>query len=383
VFKLLKGGHCYVPAYTGINDVLVVRGKIFKIQKDIPENYLPEMQVIDCRNKIICPGFIDQHVHIIGGGGEDGPFSRVPEVMLGELFNAGITTLVGLLGVDGITRSITGLLAKARALEAEGITTFIYTGSYTIPPATITGKVMTDIAIIDKVIGIGEIAISDHRSAHPTLQQLRELASETRVGGLLGGKAGVMHIHLGDGKEGLVPLIELIRNSDFPLDMFVPTHLNRNRRLLNQALDFAMEGGNIDLTAGEVTGNGLSVPDALTLLLNKGVDIKRITVSSDANGSIPGSDGRSIEVGKAGELLKDIRTCITINHLDVEDVLKTVTCNAAARLGLYPGKGTLACGSDADILVLDKDDLTLKMVIANGDICVENGILQKKGRFEH
>ncbi|NMA15289.1 MAG: beta-aspartyl-peptidase, partial [Clostridia bacterium] len=223
VCKLLKNGYCLTPENPGKKDILIVAEKIYKIGEEISNQGLfDDVEVIDCSGKLVCPGIIDLHVHITGGGGEDGPGSRIPEVMLSDLISAGVTTVVGVLGVDSITRSIAGLLAKAKSLEAEGITAYIYTGSYGIPLVTLTGKVVSDIALINEVLGIGEYAISDYRSVYPSIHRLSELAAEVKVGGLLGGKAGIIHIHVGDGKEGLTPLFKLLEESDFPKKMFVP-----------------------------------------------------------------------------------------------------------------------------------------------------------------
>ncbi|MCR4435024.1 MAG: beta-aspartyl-peptidase [Clostridiales bacterium] len=381
-FKLLKGGHCLAPEDMGRKDLLLVLDKIYRVEENIPLDFIPDMEVIDCTGKLICPGFIDQHLHITGGGGEEGPASRIPELMLGDIISSGITTVVGVLGLDGITRSIPGLLAKARALTEEGITAYIYTGSYGLPAITLTGKVSTDIGLIDQIIGVGEIAIADSRSSHPTVQQLRELACEARTGALIGAKAGVVHIHVGDGKEGLVPLFSLTEESDFPMDMFVPTHLNRNKRLLNQAVEYAGKGGKIDLTAGETDDTGYSVPSALELLLKNGVPVENITVSSDGNGSVPSRNGNPPGVGKAKQLYEDIRGCILGRGMDAGTVLKTVTSNVARTLKIYPQKGVLSSGSDADILVLDKYDFSIHTLLAGGEVFIENGRTVKKGRFE-
>jgi len=382
IFKLLKNGTCYIPEFIGKKDILVVQNKIYKIENHIDESVVPDLEIIDCSGKIVCPGLIDQHIHITGGGGEEGPGSRIPEIMLSECLTAGITTAVGVLGADSITRNISGLLAKARALEEEGLNTYIYTGSYRIPTATLTGSVMSDIDLIDKIIGVGEIAVSDHRSSHPSLDMLKAVASEARMGGLVGKKAGVVHIHVGDGKKGLEPVIELVANSDFPIEMFVPTHLNRNRTLFFQAIEYAKMGGNIDLTAGETNETGYAVPDALKLLADAGVDMDRVTVSSDANGSIPAKEGCGPGVGRADELINDIRSSILSGKLTVEQALKTVTVNVAKVLKLYPKKGVIRPGSDADILVFGKEDLKLDKVFVNGEQFVNNGKVQKWGRYE-
>ncbi len=382
MFKLLKGGHCYTPIDIGIKDILIACGKILKIEENIYQDVLWDLEVINCRNKVVCPGFIDQHVHILGGGGEDGPASRIPEITLSDLTTAGVTTVVGVLGVDGLTRSTGELLTKARALQAEGVSTFIYTGNYSIPTATLTGSVMKDIGFIDKIIGVGEIAISDHRSSHPTVQMLKSIAAEARVGGLIGGKAGIVHIHVGDGKGGLKPLFNLIDESDFPLEMFVPTHINRNKVLFGQGLEFAERGGYIDITAGEKSGKGYSVPEALDILFTNGADMEKITVSSDGNGSIPAGENGSIGIGKVSQLYEDIKNCILDGKIGTEVVLKTVSSNVAKVLKIFPRKGALFNGSDADILVLGRDDLSIDKLLIDGEIYIDSGNIVKKGRYE-
>jgi beta-aspartyl-dipeptidase (metallo-type) len=411
VFKLLKNAHCFTPQDIGIKDILVIFHKICLIEDDICstdiKNFFRKQkgEVIDCSGLIAVPGFIDQHVHIVGGGGEHGPLSRTPEINLSDITMAGVTTVVGVLGFDSVTRSISGLLAKARALENEGISTCIYTGSYGIPPATLTGKVLTDIALIDKVVGVGEIAISDHRSSHPSLATLREIAVEARTGGMLGGKAGIVHIHVGDGKEGLNPVFQLLEESDFPVEMFVPTHINRNPELFGQGIRFLRAGGNIDLTAGEK--KGLSVPHALERIRSEGFSLDHVTITSDGNGSIGGetkteTNGQSNnqnysqvntgskhrEPGKPGiqkmeDLLKDFRKAALEQKIPLTDLLKTITTNPARILKMFPKKGTLAPGSDADILILRPHDLKVEMLLSQGDILIKEEKPVKKGTYEN
>ncbi len=372
MLKLLKGAECFAPAYLGKKDLLISFGTICLIEDSIPGNLVSGMEVFDLKGSIICPAFIDQHVHITGGGGEEGPASRIPEIGLEDIVSAGVTTVVGILGTDGITRSVAGLMAKAMALEAQGLTTYIYTGSYGIPTSTLTGKPESDLVFVDKVIGVGEVAIADYRSSHPSLELIRALASQTRLGGMIGGKAGVMHIHVGDGREGLDVLKRLLGESDLPVEMFVPTHVNRNKRLFGQALEYAVSGGNIDLTAGMSSGKGISVREALAILVSAGVDLKKVTVSSDGNGSVHAAEGNGLG-GKVAALADDIRKCMLDGKIGPEIAIRTVTSNVADVLKLSPGKGYLAPGSDADILVLDGSSLEIKKVFARGRLLFENG----------
>jgi len=390
MFTLLKNAEIYTPDQAGTNDLLIAGSRIAAIRPNIsiPKG-LPDLQEIDCSDKILCPGFIDQHVHISGGGGEGGPASRTPEINLSMLTMAGITTVIGLLGVDGITRSMAELLTKARALEEEGITAYIYTGAYEIPTRTLTGNVRSDLVLIDKVIGTGEIAISDHRSAQPSMEMLTKLASEARVGGLLGKKPGIVHLHLGDGKQRLSLLFEILKNTDIPVSQFVPTHVNRLDSLFDEAIEFLELGGNIDLTAGITKENespyALEVHEALTRLVNAKAALNQVTVSSDANGSMPqfAKDGRlvGISVGSAAELWKDIAKAVRKNIIPLPTALALITRNVANLLKLSPVKGIIAVDSDADIILLDKEYI-IDTVIAKGKLMVQNGQAVVKGYFE-
>jgi beta-aspartyl-dipeptidase (metallo-type) len=385
VFKLFKNAHCFTPFDIGKKDILVIFNKICLIEDDISienlKNCFPLSggEVFDCSGLLAVPGFIDQHVHIAGGGGEQGPLSRTPEIMLSDIISAGVTTVVGVLGFDSVTRNISGLLAKARSLENEGISTVIYTGSYGIPTATLTGRVLTDIALIDKVVGVGEIAISDHRSSHPSLASLREIAAEARSGGMLGGKAGVVHLHVGDGREGLNPLFQLLEESDFPAEMFVPTHINRNPELFSQGINFLRIGGNIDLTAGEK--KGISVPAALTRLVSEGFSLDQVTITSDGNGST-GGDSTKPGMARVLDLLQDFRQVAREKEIPFEMLLKTVATNPARILKMYPRKGTLTPGGDADILFLTPDDFQVEILLSLGEILIKEGKIMKKGTFE-
>jgi len=243
VWVLLKNAKLFCPEYTENSDMLIVGTSIAAIGKNLSLPDFVEGEVIDLQGKTLVPGFIDAHVHICGGGGEAGPASRTPELQLSQLTRSGITTVVGCLGTDSVSRSLAELLVKANALQEEGISTYIYSGAYRVPMKTLLPTLEQDLVLIEKVIGAGEIAISDHRSAHPQISQLEQLASEARVGGMLGGKAGIVHVHLGEGKRGLQPIWTILEQSDIPITQFVPTHMNRTRNLLEQGMKFLSVGG--------------------------------------------------------------------------------------------------------------------------------------------
>lgn len=388
-FTLLKNAHVIAPEDLGVKDILVAGEKIAMIGEDLSLPAVYDCEVVDCEGNYVVPGFIDSHVHLIGGGGEGGYATRTPEIQLTDITTSGVTTVLGLLGTDGVTRHVASLLAKARGLEDEGITAYIYSGSYEIPTPTITGCVRNDIILIDKVIGTGEIAMCDHRSSQSPKEAYQQITAEARVGGMLSGKAGVVNMHLGDGEDGLKMLYEITKNGEIPKTQIIPTHVNRNKRLFKEAIEWAKQGGIMDVTSSVSPESGSShsvkSSEAVKQALEAGVNIENITMSSDGNGSMPIFDeaGNNIGVGVASQIsiLNEFRDMVQKENIAITDAIKIITSNIAKFTKLYPRKGCLANNSDADILVLDKD-LQLQHVWARGTHMVENGKPIVFGTFE-
>lgn len=386
MFTLIQNGSLYTPNEIGKCDILIAADKIIKIAEkiDAPPNL--EVKTVDAAGKIITPGFIDLHVHITGGGGEGGPATRVPEIQLSRITRAGVTTVLGVLGTDDVTRHPESLLAKAMALEKEGITAYILTGSYQLPPATITGSVRKDIALIPQVLGVGEIALSDHRSSQPAFKDIAQLVAAARVGGMIGGKAGIVQFHMGSGQKGIDFLFRLVAETEIPIGQFFPTHITRSPALLEQCLRFAKMGGNVDITAsGKRLDWEISAVEAIRQFRSAGVDIGQITLSSDSNGSMPIFDEHGtlagLAVGDIENLLDEYRHLVTEEDLPVTDILKCVTLNPAKRMGIDHRKGSLQEGKDADLVVFDRA-WQIDRVYSRGTLMVSGGKTVVKGTFE-
>ncbi|MBC8185291.1 beta-aspartyl-peptidase [candidate division KSB1 bacterium] len=386
--KLIKNAEVYAPKYIEKKDVLIAADIIGCVQENIELKTNFEIETINAKGKILIPGLIDSHVHIIGGGGEGSFKTRTPEIMLSDIIKAGVTTVVGCLGTDGTTRTMSNLIAKARGLEEEGITCYVYTGSYQVPVKTLLGSIQEDIIFIDKIIGVGEIALSDHRSSQPTIEELTKIASAARRGGMLSGKAGIVNIHMGDGNRKLKLLEEIIETTEIPATQFIPTHAGRNVGLFEASVRYAKNGGLIDFTTSNVRdfgdNKGEHCSELLAMALEQGVPAENISFSSDGQGSLPVFNERGecigLKVGEVASLFEEARNAIIKKKIPIEVVLQVVTSNPARNLKLN-NKGCIQAGKDADIVLLDKD-LEIDTVIAQGRVLLKNKEVMVKGTFE-
>ena len=382
---LLRNAEIYDPAKRGRHDVLVGGGEILAIAPEIADLPLAGCSVIDLAGARLVPGLIDSHVHLTGGGGESGPASRVPEVALSALSLGGITSVVGLLGTDGTTRTIASLVAAALGLREQGLSAWCWTGSYEVPPITLTGSVRSDIVFVDPVLGAGEVAISDHRSSQPTFDELVRLAADCHVAGMMSGKAGVLHLHLGDGPRGLELVRRALDETELPPRVFHPTHVNRRTALWGEALQLARRGVTIDVTAFPVEDgeDAYSAPDAIVRYLESGAPRERLTCSSDGGGCLPTYDADhrivSMDVGQPAAVSGALADLLA-RGLPLEDVLPIFTSNVATLLRL-PRKGRIEVGADADLVVLDANH-RIRDVMAGGRLLVRDGRAVVTGMFE-
>lgn len=390
---IIRNAKVYQPEYAGVKDILILGDRIAAVGEHLRADFggSLEVQEINGEDMAAVPGFIDSHEHILGGGGEGGFHTRTPEASLGDLVRNGITTVVGCIGTDGVGRDMAALLAKAHALENEGITTYAYTGSYQVPVHTLTDSLMKDIMMLDKVIGVGEVAVSDHRSSQPTFEEFARIAADARVAGMLSGKAGIVNVHLGDSERRLDLIRRVIHDTEIPASQFLPTHVNRNEALFEECLDFAAEGGTIDFTGNEDIDYWETICDEVRVcrgirrLLERGISSDRFTISSDGQGSMPvfnaQGEYQGIGVGKASCLLKEVRECVQKEDIPLETAIKGITCNPASILKL-DRKGRIKEGFDADICLLEEGTLKLNTVIAKGQVMVQDGEQKAFGTFE-
>jgi len=386
MLTLLRNATVFAPEPLGVQDILIGGGRVLWMGRSLPA--LPTVlgaEVFDLEGRRVIPGLIDSHVHLTGGGGESGAASRVPAPLLTRYTLGGVTTAIGVLGTDDVTRSTSALVVSARALIDEGLSAWCHTGGYHVPLTTLTGSVRGDIAQIDRIIGVGEVAISDHRSSQPTLDELLRIASEAHVAGLMTGKAGIIHLHVGDGTRGLALVREAIATSEIPARVFNPTHVNRRKALFEEATALTAFGASIDITAFPVADgeDAWCASDALARYLASDAPRDRVTVSSDGGGCLPVFDanGRVVQmgVGDSGALMETITDLLRKSHA-LPDILPAFTSNVADLLRL-PRKGRIGVDGDADLVVLN-DDHTVGDVMARGAWHVRSGAAVLRGTFE-
>jgi len=376
---LIKNANVYAPESLGIKDLLIANGSIQAIENNIEKNKLFS-QIWDAQEKIVTPGIIDQHVHIIGAGGKNGFHSMTPEIKMTDLISCGTTTVVGLLGTDGSSRSIKTLNAKTKSLINEGISAYMYTGYYGLDPIHLTESVKDDMMFIDNVLGC-KIALADIRSSYPTPLELVRLLKDIRVGGMLASKKGILHIHLGALTDKMDILFDLVENYEFPIEHISPTHVGRTKDLFEQAIKFTKLGGMIDITTG--ASKYTDPYKSVLYALEKGVDISKITFSSDGNAGLEKLDdkGKLIGFRKApvDKNLEEVISLIKKGGVSIEDAFKIITKNPANNLGLS-NKGIIKVGADADFCVFDSD-LKLMDVLAHGVLMMENYDLKVNDSF--
>ena len=383
---LIRNAIVYAPEALGKKEILIGGNIILGISDKIDMPQGMDIEVIDANGLLVVPGLIDNHVHIAGAGGEGGPSTRTPELTLSRMFEGGVTTVVGCLGTDGLTRSVETVLMKAKSLRHEGASAWIWTGAYQVPTPSITGDVGRDIALIEEVIGVGELALSDHRSSYPSTGELIRITALARVGGMLGKKAGLVNIHLGDAKNPFSPLHDVINHSELKYTQFLPTHCNRNSYIFEDSKTYG-KTGYIDITTSGwpyFQDEEVKPSTALRLLLEAGVPSGHITFSSDSCGSLPGFDDQGrlvkLEMGFPSANLRELADSVITEKIPIETSLKVLTSNVSTILKL-PGKGFIANGMDADLLFLDSG-MQMVHLLAMGKWVVRSGVVVKKGTYE-
>ncbi len=380
-FKLIKNAHVIAPEDLGVKDVLVAGNQIAMIGENVDGSAL-DAQIIDACGNYLTPGFIDAHVHMLGGGGGAGYGSRAPELQASEAFLCGTTTIVGCLGIDYISRTPIHMVCKCRSLQERGLNVYIVFGGFGMPPRTITGDIRDDMFLIPELIGVGEPAVSDPRSSQAPVEYLQQLVSEVHVGGRLTGKHGVVQFHLGDAPSGTAPLLKILEVA--PMKNIRPLHFNRNEQLMAEAPAWIEKGGYVDLTAALCPPQhkrGFRNAQAVKMLRDQGCDMSKVTFSTDGNGVSTLFGVEQIERFPLKLLHQSVVETAQLDGVSLSEAVSYATSNTADSLG-FNTKGRIKVGNDADLVVLDRDSLEVNAVLSRGLLVVENGERVNRGRLD-
>ena len=390
MFKLIVGGEVYAPERLGKVDVMIVNDKVVAVgpSLEVPGKY--PCEVVDAAGKVVYPGFVDGHIHFTGANDGQGPVGHTYDVSWRDIVESGVTTAVGTLGGEMEVRSLEGLYWKAVELELMGLTTYIYTGCFHIPPPTITGSVRRDVIMLEKVRGL-KTAISDATTSHHTWRELAELVSEVNLGAETVRKVAVTHVHVGRRPGRMDMLFELLENTGLDPKRIVPTHVNRlEPDVVEQGIEYVKMGGVVDLTTQmrreEGTLTGVKTEYAVKRMLDAGCPIEGITISSDANCPMMIRDGRGKQIGLYVALVdfnrREVRDIVKNRVAPFEEALKMVTTNPARVLGIGDRKGRIEVGYDADIVIADSiDNLRVERVYSKGKSLVEKGKSLFQGHY--
>jgi beta-aspartyl-dipeptidase (metallo-type) len=368
MLTLIENAEVYAPAPIGRQSVLLVNdriGAVGRVDRRAVEALGVEHEVVDAAGCVAVPGFIDPHEHLLGGSGEKGFATQTPEIQLTEIVPYGITTVVGVLGVDTTMKTLAGLLAKVKGLAEQGLSAFMWTGGYNVPPTTVLGSPREDVMFIQEVIGCGEVAISDERATDPDPRELARLVHDVHVGGMLSRKAGVTHFHVGSGERRMRCLHEVLDKERFQVEAewLYATHITRSEDLMREAIELAEQGAAVDIDTVEQ-----DLAKWLRFYFDNGGDPARLTVSSDSGTSAP------------RVFYEQLCKAVVEHRIPLERVLPLVTENTARVLKLA-GKGRLEPGKDADVVVMRRDSLDVVEVFAKGKRMVRDGTPAVHERF--
>ena len=391
MFKLIRGAEVYAPERLGVRDILIAGRKIAQVGKDLdpPGGY--DYQIIDAYGKIAYPGFVDIHIHSTGADDGQGPVGRTFDIDWRDIVESGITTTVGVQGGSIWVRSLEKLYIKTLELEMMGITSYMLTGCFKIPPPTLTGSIRKDLYLIEKVKGI-KTAISDPTTAHHTWRDLVAVASEVRIGAGMAKKGAITHVHVGRNPTRMDVMLEMVERTGMNPQQIVPTHVNRfNPDVIEQGIDYVKRGGVVDLSSlmrkEEGTLTGCKVEYAVKRMLHAGCDIENITISSDGNVPMPIRDEDGRQVGMYIAPLdfnrREIRDIVNNKVAPFSEALKMVTTNPARILGIGDTKGEIKEGYDADIVIADSvENHGIEKVYAKGRLQVEDGRSLFQGHYQ-
>ena len=393
--KILRCGQVLAPEPLGARDLVVAGERIVAVAEPGVEITGLEVEVLDLRGLTVAPGFIDNHVHVLGGGGGLGFASRAPELQTSQLTRAGITTVIGMLGFDATTKDMRALVAKTKAFKEDGISAWALTGATLEHPVpTLTGRIRDDIAFVEEIIGVGEISVSElgyaYDSNGPGAQYVAEAATAGLLAGRLARKRGYLCLQVPPYHGAcLKPVMAMLERTGLPIAQLLPSHVNQTDAYMADAIAWAKRGGCVDVGANYSPDNNFSratpPAKAISQLLEAGVPLAQILLSSDGNGAPPKEEQREGQPAVANYMprRRSARDLAPPDRRGGPGAERRAPGGHRERRRRHRAraKGRIAAGMDADLVAFD-DDWQIHTVLARGRVMVDAGQPVVRGMFD-
>jgi len=336
---VIKGGRVIDPSQRidKVADVLIRGGKIAGIRESVDAKGAEIVdakgaQIIDARGKIVTPGLIDIHLHIVD-----------KESPPGRSLMDGVTSVIdgGSRGADNINESLS--IAAAAPNRCRVLINIAHLG---INPGGMGELLSIDAADVqacrkavekhrDQIVGI-KARLSENVAGNHDAEALRRarLVADPM-------KIPIM-IHMGQTVAPLKDLLQLLRAGDIVTHLYAPPPhgiMDDSGRILPEVREARRRGVLFDVGNGRLAHITWEIAERAMAQ-----DFLPDTISTDVNGT-----SRTEQVFD----LPNVMSKFLLLGMSLDQVIARTTMNSAKAIPEYKAFGTLRTGAVADVSVLD------------------------------
>jgi N-acetylglucosamine-6-phosphate deacetylase len=386
----LVGGRVITPFETFEPGTVLVSGaQIQNVGRVGSVTIPPSTKIVDVSDKIVCPGFVEVHIHGYGGvmmGSPDSSPSSPTGTISGDILAVarrlpatGITSfLPTLLGVSTLEDILEALReagkANAKAKEGAQILGIHMEGPY-FNPATKGpydryppgGAIPAELARRPSVEEL-------HQMVEASMGYLRMMSLSPEISGALDLIREMNGLGIvASGAHSFASYGETLAAVE--AGMCTVTHMFNGMRRQDHREPGIIEASLVcDEITGQIIADGIHVhPPALKMAVRcKGKDNLAITTDNTAyagmpNGSYRDAMGRPLIktdeyvrivdgplYGSVMPMNRQLHTLVSRLGLSIADAIHMATVVPARLVGVLDSKGSLEPGKDADVLVLDE-----------------------------
>lgn len=390
---LIRNARTITP-YRFLKDssLLLEGGKVVKVS----ENKIPEVprgvRVIDAKNNIVTPGFIDIHLH--GGGGAD-TMDATYEALntISVAHSKGGTTTIVPSTVSAPIGNIINAINSIRASMQKGVDGAKILGVHIEGPyLSLEQKGAHDEKYVRNPSSEEIEKLLEHVDIIKNFTAAPELEGGLDLGKMLSSKGVLMSI--GHSNATIYEVMKAVEAGYRHV-----THLYSGCSMVRRIKAYRYPGVVeatylIDELTAEMIADGKHLPPSLIKLIlkNKGFDkINIVTDAMRAAGLPPGKymlgeieaivdegvawlPDRSAFAGSVSIMSSMVKVLVEQVNLPLEDVVRLATINPAKFIKIDDRKGSLVEGKDADVVIFDRD-LNVLSTIVEGRIVYESSKL--------